>query len=159
MLKRGGKSSYNPYSTGQRVKKTKDRLDILPNKHNIWLKQVRVRLRVAAGQGSRLRPTPGRPRTFLDTGPVMFLLLVTYMNSGFSYCKWSVILRFSRFTTPIYGSERGSVAQCSTGSCASLRVCVYQQQRRVCARPRRHRADAMFLSRPVSAVHRPGAAP
>lgn len=44
MLKRGGKSSYNPYSTSQRVKKAeskgKDRLDILPNKHNIWLKQV-----------------------------------------------------------------------------------------------------------------------
>lgn len=43
MLKRGGKSSYNPYSTGQRVKKEsreKDRLDILPNKHTVWLKQV-----------------------------------------------------------------------------------------------------------------------
>lgn len=45
MLKRSGKSSYNPYSTGQRVKKAerkgKDRLDILPNKHSVWLKQVR----------------------------------------------------------------------------------------------------------------------
>lgn len=40
MLKRGGKSSYNPYSTGQRVKKSRDRLDILPNKHSVWLKQV-----------------------------------------------------------------------------------------------------------------------
>lgn len=44
MLKRGAKSSYNPYSTSQRVKKAeskgKDRLDILPNKHNVWLKQV-----------------------------------------------------------------------------------------------------------------------
>lgn len=44
MLKRGGKSSYNPYSTSQRVKKEglkgKDKLEILPNKHNIWLKQV-----------------------------------------------------------------------------------------------------------------------
>lgn len=44
MLKRGSKSSYNPYSTSQRVKKAeskgKDRLDILPNKHNVWLKQV-----------------------------------------------------------------------------------------------------------------------
>lgn len=44
MLKRGSKSSYNPYSTSQRVKrgesKGKDRLDILPNKHNVWLKQV-----------------------------------------------------------------------------------------------------------------------
>lgn len=40
MLKRGGKSSYNPYSTGERVKRGKDRLDILPNKHNVWLKQV-----------------------------------------------------------------------------------------------------------------------
>lgn len=46
MLKRGGKNSYNPYSTSQRVKKAeskgKDRLDILPNKHNVWLKQVRL---------------------------------------------------------------------------------------------------------------------
>lgn len=46
MLKRGGKSSYNPYSTGQRVKKaeskSKDKLDILPNRHSIWLKQVRL---------------------------------------------------------------------------------------------------------------------
>ncbi|XP_041861887.1 rho GTPase-activating protein 45 isoform X2 [Melanotaenia boesemani] len=46
MLKRGGKSSYNPYSTSQRVKKGeskgKDRLDILPNKHNIWLKQLSI---------------------------------------------------------------------------------------------------------------------
>ena len=44
MLKRDGKSSYNPYSTGQRVKKAqskgKDRLDILPNRHSVWLKQV-----------------------------------------------------------------------------------------------------------------------
>lgn len=42
MLKRGGKSSYNPYSTTQRVKKPewKDRLDILPNRHSVWLKQV-----------------------------------------------------------------------------------------------------------------------
>ncbi|XP_017262799.1 rho GTPase-activating protein 45 isoform X2 [Kryptolebias marmoratus] len=46
MLKRGGKGSYNPYSTSQRVKKAeskgKDRLDILPNKHTIWLKQLSV---------------------------------------------------------------------------------------------------------------------
>ncbi|XP_071343545.1 rho GTPase-activating protein 45 isoform X2 [Trachinotus anak] len=42
MLKRGGKSSYNPYSTSQRVKKGKDRLDILPNKHNVWLKQLSI---------------------------------------------------------------------------------------------------------------------
>lgn len=46
MLKRVGKSSYNPYSSSQRVKKAeakgKDRLDILPNKHNVWLKQVRL---------------------------------------------------------------------------------------------------------------------
>lgn len=44
LLKRGSKSSYNPYSTSTRVKKDeakgKDRLDILPNKHSIWLKQV-----------------------------------------------------------------------------------------------------------------------
>uniref|UniRef100_A0AAX7THP9 Rho GTPase activating protein 45b n=1 Tax=Astatotilapia calliptera TaxID=8154 RepID=A0AAX7THP9_ASTCA len=46
MLKRGGKNSYNPYSTSQRVKKAeskgKDRLDILPNKHNVWLKQLSI---------------------------------------------------------------------------------------------------------------------
>ncbi|XP_074523608.1 rho GTPase-activating protein 45 isoform X2 [Halichoeres trimaculatus] len=46
MLKRGAKSSYNPYSTSQRVKKGdskgKDRLDILPNKHNVWLKQLSI---------------------------------------------------------------------------------------------------------------------
>ncbi|GAA6222332.1 minor histocompatibility protein HA-1 isoform X2 [Lates japonicus] len=46
MLKRGSKSSYNPYSTSQRVKKAelkgKDRLDILPNKHNVWLKQLSI---------------------------------------------------------------------------------------------------------------------
>ncbi|XP_067368171.1 rho GTPase-activating protein 45 isoform X2 [Channa argus] len=46
MLKRGGKSSYNPYSTSQRVRKAelkgKDRLDILPNKHNVWLKQLSI---------------------------------------------------------------------------------------------------------------------
>lgn len=42
MLKRGGKSSDNPYSTTQRVKKPewKDKLDILPNRHSLWLKQV-----------------------------------------------------------------------------------------------------------------------
>lgn len=48
MLKRCGKSSYNPYSTGERVKKAewkgKIRLDILPNKNSIWLKQVRWRV-------------------------------------------------------------------------------------------------------------------
>lgn len=46
MLNRGGKKSYNPYSTSQRIKrgksKGKDRLDILPNNRNVWLKQVRV---------------------------------------------------------------------------------------------------------------------
>ncbi|XP_054459243.1 rho GTPase-activating protein 45 isoform X2 [Anoplopoma fimbria] len=46
MLKRGSKSSYNPYSSSQRVKKaeakSKDRLDILPNKHNVWLKQLSI---------------------------------------------------------------------------------------------------------------------
>uniref|UniRef100_A0A8D0D5P8 Rho GTPase activating protein 45 n=1 Tax=Sander lucioperca TaxID=283035 RepID=A0A8D0D5P8_SANLU len=46
MLKRGGKNSYNPYSTSQRVRKAettgKDKLDILPNKHNIWLKQLSI---------------------------------------------------------------------------------------------------------------------
>ncbi|XP_028443969.1 rho GTPase-activating protein 45 isoform X1 [Perca flavescens] len=46
MLKRGGKNSYNPYSTSQRVRKAettgKDKLDILPNKHNVWLKQLSI---------------------------------------------------------------------------------------------------------------------
>ncbi|XP_030583625.1 rho GTPase-activating protein 45 isoform X2 [Archocentrus centrarchus] len=46
MLKRGGKNSYNPYSTSERIKKGKskaqDRLDILPNKHNVWLKQLSI---------------------------------------------------------------------------------------------------------------------
>ncbi|XP_037626137.1 rho GTPase-activating protein 45 isoform X2 [Sebastes umbrosus] len=46
LLKRGSKSSYNPYSTSTRVKKDeakgKDRLDILPNKHSIWLKQLSI---------------------------------------------------------------------------------------------------------------------
>lgn len=50
MLKRGtiGKNAYSPYATGQRVKKaeSKGKLDILPNKHNIWLKQVCLSLRV-----------------------------------------------------------------------------------------------------------------
>ncbi|XP_034385762.1 rho GTPase-activating protein 45 isoform X2 [Cyclopterus lumpus] len=44
MLKRGRKSSFDPYSSSQRVKKAetkvKDILDILPNKHNVWLKQL-----------------------------------------------------------------------------------------------------------------------
>ncbi|KAM6962440.1 rho GTPase-activating protein 45 [Aplochiton taeniatus] len=46
MLKRGSKTSYNPYSTGQRFKKAeskgKDKLDILPNKPNVWLKQLSI---------------------------------------------------------------------------------------------------------------------
>ncbi|XP_029285878.1 uncharacterized protein LOC115007239 isoform X2 [Cottoperca gobio] len=46
MLKRAGKGSYNPYSTSQRVKKAeskgKDRLDILPSKQNVWLKQLSI---------------------------------------------------------------------------------------------------------------------
>ncbi|XP_075943648.1 rho GTPase-activating protein 45 isoform X2 [Anarhichas minor] len=46
MLKRVGKSSYNPYASSQRVKKAeakgKDGLDILPNKHNVWLKQLSI---------------------------------------------------------------------------------------------------------------------
>jgi len=40
MLKRVGKSSLNTNSSSQRVKKAKDRVDILPTKHNVWLKQV-----------------------------------------------------------------------------------------------------------------------
>uniref|UniRef100_A0A665TEH1 Rho GTPase activating protein 45b n=1 Tax=Echeneis naucrates TaxID=173247 RepID=A0A665TEH1_ECHNA len=46
MLKRGSKSSYKPYATSQRIKKDerkgKDRLDILPNKHSVWLKQLSI---------------------------------------------------------------------------------------------------------------------
>ena len=46
MLRRGSKTSYNPYATSRRVKKAdakaKDQLDILPNKPNVWLKQVSV---------------------------------------------------------------------------------------------------------------------
>ncbi|XP_010777034.1 LOW QUALITY PROTEIN: minor histocompatibility protein HA-1 [Notothenia coriiceps] len=46
MLRRVGKGSYNPYSTSQRVKKaeakSKDRLDILPSKQNVWLKQLSI---------------------------------------------------------------------------------------------------------------------
>ncbi|XP_016317718.1 minor histocompatibility protein HA-1-like isoform X3 [Sinocyclocheilus anshuiensis] len=44
MLKRGGSSSksYSPYATSQRVKKSngKTKLDILPNRPNVWLKQL-----------------------------------------------------------------------------------------------------------------------
>ncbi|XP_069041993.1 rho GTPase-activating protein 45 isoform X2 [Lepisosteus oculatus] len=50
MLKRGAgaKNSYSPYSTGQRNKKTvqskaKSKLDILPNRPNVWLKQEQPR--------------------------------------------------------------------------------------------------------------------
>ncbi|XP_046884523.1 rho GTPase-activating protein 45 isoform X2 [Hypomesus transpacificus] len=46
MLKRGGKTSYNPYSTGQRVKKagskSNSKLDILPNRPNVLLKQLSI---------------------------------------------------------------------------------------------------------------------
>ncbi|XP_026783493.3 rho GTPase-activating protein 45 isoform X1 [Pangasianodon hypophthalmus] len=46
MLKRGtgSKASYSPYSTGQRVKKadSKTKLDLLPNKANVWLKQLSI---------------------------------------------------------------------------------------------------------------------
>ena len=46
MLRRGSKTSYNPYATSRRVKKSdakaKDQLDILPNKPIVWLKQVGV---------------------------------------------------------------------------------------------------------------------
>lgn len=43
MLKRGSSSkSYSPYATSQRVKKSnsKSKLDILPSRTNVWLKQV-----------------------------------------------------------------------------------------------------------------------
>ncbi|XP_068176092.1 rho GTPase-activating protein 45 isoform X2 [Antennarius striatus] len=42
MLKRGVKCSFNPYSTSERFKKAKERLDILPNKNNIWIKQLSI---------------------------------------------------------------------------------------------------------------------
>uniref|UniRef100_A0A8C5C981 Rho GTPase activating protein 45b n=1 Tax=Gadus morhua TaxID=8049 RepID=A0A8C5C981_GADMO len=46
MLRRGSKTSYNPYATSRRVKKSdakaKDQLDILPNKPNVWLKQLSI---------------------------------------------------------------------------------------------------------------------
>ncbi|CAB1314030.1 unnamed protein product [Coregonus sp. 'balchen'] len=46
MLKRGGRNSYNPYSTGQRIKKAeakaKNKLEILPNRPNVWLKQLSI---------------------------------------------------------------------------------------------------------------------
>ncbi|TSK53692.1 Rho GTPase-activating protein 45 [Bagarius yarrelli] len=46
MLKRGtgSKASYSPYSTGQRCKKadSKTKLDLLPNKANVWLKQLSI---------------------------------------------------------------------------------------------------------------------
>ncbi|XP_053369067.1 rho GTPase-activating protein 45 isoform X1 [Clarias gariepinus] len=46
MLKRGtgSKASYSPYSTGQRIKKadSKTKLDLLPNKANVWLKQLSI---------------------------------------------------------------------------------------------------------------------
>ncbi|XP_027025570.1 rho GTPase-activating protein 45 isoform X2 [Tachysurus fulvidraco] len=46
MLKKGtgSKASYSPYSTVQRVKKveSKTKLDLLPNKANVWLKQLSI---------------------------------------------------------------------------------------------------------------------
>ncbi|KAG7272133.1 hypothetical protein CRUP_021993 [Coryphaenoides rupestris] len=49
MLRRDGKSSYNPYSTSKRVRKSdsnkatnKDQLEVLPNKPNVWLKQLSI---------------------------------------------------------------------------------------------------------------------
>ncbi|KAL7867166.1 hypothetical protein AOLI_G00149800 [Acnodon oligacanthus] len=46
MMKRGagGKSSYSPYSTSQRVKKaeSKTKREILPNRPNVWLKQLSI---------------------------------------------------------------------------------------------------------------------
>ncbi|AWP11180.1 putative minor histocompatibility protein HA-1, partial [Scophthalmus maximus] len=60
VMKRSGKGSYNPYSTSQRVKKGElkagDRLDILPNKHNVWLKQV-LSLRGSMCDSGRRRKT------------------------------------------------------------------------------------------------------
>lgn len=62
MLKRGGKTSYNPYSTGQRVKRAEkkgnDKLDILPNKHSIWLKQVCWRVHLSSSTNGRHESVP-----------------------------------------------------------------------------------------------------
>ncbi|XP_031430620.1 rho GTPase-activating protein 45 isoform X4 [Clupea harengus] len=58
MLKRGtvGKKTYSPYATGQRVKKAESKgiLDILPNKHNIWLKQEQPKRDVPDGTSPTL---------------------------------------------------------------------------------------------------------
>ena len=61
MLRRGSKTSYNPYATSRRVKKSdakaKDQLDILPNKPNVWLKQVSVFLFYTRTHARTNRPT------------------------------------------------------------------------------------------------------
>lgn len=100
MLKRGGKSSYNPYSTTQRVKKPewKDRLDILPNRHSVWLKQVGQKVHMLFSfweTGSFFAP---KPRWLLGIVP-----------------------------GPPHPS--GSVAQCRTGSCESLQIDVFVESR------------------------------
>ncbi|XP_028857252.1 rho GTPase-activating protein 45 isoform X2 [Denticeps clupeoides] len=59
MLRRGAsaKSSYSPYSTGHRVKKaeSRSRLDILPNRPNIWQKQEQIKKDVPDGSPSNAR--------------------------------------------------------------------------------------------------------
>lgn len=72
MLKRGGKSSYNPYSTTQRVKKPewKDRLDILPNRHSVWLKQVGQKVQMVFSFFRCKSSTAAEPRWLLVFCPV-----------------------------------------------------------------------------------------
>lgn len=99
MLKRGGKSSYNPYSTTQRVKKPewKDRLDILPNRHSVWLKQVGQKLQMLF--------------SFWETGSFFFARAP----------------KRRRLFGILPGSPHpsGSVAQCHAGSCESLQIDVF----------------------------------
>ncbi|XP_076880339.1 rho GTPase-activating protein 45 isoform X2 [Brachyhypopomus gauderio] len=75
MLKRGsiGKSSYSPYSTGSRVKKSdnKSKLDILPNRPNVWLKQLSIlqeqpRKDVVDGGGGGLSTPPIHTASAVD---------------------------------------------------------------------------------------------
>lgn len=138
MLKRGGKSSYNPYSTTQRVKKPewKDRLDILPSRHSVWLKQVGQQVQRSSGSwrnGSFLSEELQKPRWLLASSP----------------------------------HPTGSVAQRRTGSCESLQTDVFVEGKgELCCRrvtrlpvfqlsivqeqPRRDAGDVALSSSPAS---------
>lgn len=110
MLKRGGKSSYNPYSTTQRVKKPewKERLDILPNRHGAWLKQV----------GPQVQTPP-----FCGKG--LFSLCQRSRSSGAQGLRGSGAQELARLPSSPHPS--GSVAQRRTGSCESLRRAVFAE--------------------------------